>query len=248
MPKLIAYFPKLIVISLAFSLFLLDGFSQECVSLSNANWGVAANWSCDGVNRLPNCGDIVKIQTGHTITVDAQYNLEGCGPPIILDITGVLEFTNGNKLQLPCGSVLSLQTSGIVRKASAGGGLSTFISICDSVIWSARDRQLDGPTSFGGEILPVKLTSLRGDLINDFAMLSWVAASEQNNDYFTVYRSDNGEDWTLVEDILAAGNSNVENYYTTTVAGVQERILLKLEQTDFDGTATNLGVLELNQS
>ena len=74
------------------------------------------------------------------------------------------------------------------------------------------------------------------------------SASEQNNDYFTVYRSDNGEDWTLVEDILAAGNSNVENYYTTTVAGVQERILLKLEQTDFDGTATNLGVLELNQS
>jgi len=222
--------------------------AQECITLSNANWSVAANWSCDGVNRLPTCGDTVKIQSGHTITVSNQYNLQGCGAPIILDVTGILEFTNENKLELPCNSVLSIQTGGIVRKATAGGGTSTLISICSANVWTAGDGPLNGPISYGGEILPVELLSFSGKLINDFAMLNWVTATEQNSDYFSVYCSDDGKDWTLVEDVLAAGNSNIENYYTSTVYGIHDKVLMKLEQTDFDGTIAKLGLIELQKS
>ena len=78
-----------------------QGVSQECISLSNADWGVTANWSCDGVNRLPTCGDTVKIQAGHTVTLANQYNLEGCGSSMVVDVTGILQFTTGNKLHLP---------------------------------------------------------------------------------------------------------------------------------------------------
>ena len=94
----------------AFLLLVAPSFSQECLSLGNGNWGNTANWNCGGVNRLPTCGDIVKIQAGHTVTVANQYNLLGCGSSMIVDVTGTLQFTTGNKLQLPCGSILSIQT------------------------------------------------------------------------------------------------------------------------------------------
>ncbi len=137
---------------------------------------------------------------------------------------------------------------GVVRKATPGGGSSTLISICGANVWTAGMGPLNTPQSFGGEILLVELVSLEGKLVNDFTVLNWTTATEQNNDYFSIYRSDDGKNWILVEDILAAGTSNIECSYSSTVSGIHEKVLLKLEQTDFDGTTKALGVIELKHS
>jgi hypothetical protein len=232
----------------AFLLLVAPSFSQECLSLGNGNWGNTANWNCGGVNRLPACGDIVKIQAGHTVTVANQYNLLGCGSSMIVDVTGTLQFTTGNKLQLPCGSILSIQTGGVVRKSTPGGGSSTLISICGANEWTAGDGELNTPQSFGGEILPVELISFEGRVIDQNAHLSWSTASEHNNDFYTLYQSKNALGWELIEELEAKGNSNTRTDYSVVVSSFDGKMVYKLEQTDIDGTVKTLGVVELDNS
>jgi hypothetical protein len=234
----------LALLGLVFSFFVSQ--AQECLSLGTSTWGDTANWSCDGVNRLPTCGDTVKIQTGDTVTVDNQYNLLGCGPAMIVDVTGTLQFTTGNKLDLPCGSIFSIQKGGVVRKSTAGGGNSTLISICGSNIWTAGMGELNTPQSFGGEILPVELIGFEGELIDQNAHLTWSTATEQKSDYYSLYRSDEGSDWEFVKDVMASGNSNIRKDYSYIVYGLEGKTLFKLEQTDWDGTTKPLAIVELN--
>lgn len=222
------------------------GYSQQCESLVTGDWGNVNTWSCDGVNRIPTCGDTILVRSGNTVSVTNQYNLQACGLPIILDVTGILQFSNGNKLELPCNSILSIQTGGIVRKSTAGGGSSTLISICNSNIWTAGDGPLNGPISYGGEILPVELIRFEGEINGSDAELKWSTATEHNNDYFSIYRSEDDVNWLLAQVVLASGNSNVRNDYSVIVSNVETNTLFKLEQTDFDGSEEALGIIELS--
>jgi len=70
----------------------------------------------------------------------------------------------------------------------------------------------------------------------DRVAVSWVTATEINNDYFTVERSRDGESFEAIGSRKGAGNSSVEQYYTfldaSPLAGIS---YYRLRQTDFDG-------------
>jgi hypothetical protein len=86
--------------------------------------------------------------------------------------------------------------------------------------------------------LPVNLTMFEAQKVKSEVHLSWVTASERNNDFFTVYRTTDGVEWNEIGTQRGAGNSSVENKYQMTDYNPLQNatnVYYKLRQTDFDG-------------
>jgi len=101
----------------------------------------------------------------------------------------------------------------------------------------------------GGVItLPVKLVNFTASLADRQVELNWTTATEENNDYFTIERSENGTDFDSVMSLRGAGNSTVQLKYSemdntpVTTAAVYYR----LKQTDFNGAYEYSRVIRLD--
>ena len=88
----------------------------------------------------------------------------------------------------------------------------------------------------GGGPLPIDLVSFGANEIDDNVQISWTVASQVNNDFYTIHRSTDCENWEEVSKLSGAGNSNQlmeyilfddEPYYGTSY--------YRLMQTDYDG-------------
>lgn len=83
--------------------------------------------------------------------------------------------------------------------------------------------------------LPVELLSF------DYkcGSLSWSTATETNCDYFQIFSSEQGDQWTLLGTVNGSGNSNqIQHYqYETSVSSTY----FKLVQVDFDGNSHSYG-------
>ena len=91
----------------------------------------------------------------------------------------------------------------------------------------------------GGSALPIDLVSFTAACENNETELEFVVASQINNDYFSIYRSNNTTtDWNLVGEIEGAGNTSTQLTYkwidNNPLSGVS---YYKLTQTDYDGTS-----------
>lgn len=87
----------------------------------------------------------------------------------------------------------------------------------------------------GGGGLPIELLEFKAELVGDQVELTWVTATEINNEYFTIEKSD-GNEFRQVAIVPGAGNSSVTRYYSRIdydpFKGVS---YYRLKQTDFDG-------------
>jgi hypothetical protein len=83
--------------------------------------------------------------------------------------------------------------------------------------------------------------------INSGVSIYWSTSSEINNDYFTLERSHNGVDFTIIEIIEGRGNSTELNRYEYVdrqpVPGIS---YYRLSQTDFDGSREFFKILTAN--
>lgn len=84
--------------------------------------------------------------------------------------------------------------------------------------------------------LPIELIHFEAKANNDHVLLDWETASEIDNDYFTIEKSKDSEEWVSVNEVKGAGTSsniltyNVVDYYP--YSGVS---YYRLKQTDFNG-------------
>lgn len=84
--------------------------------------------------------------------------------------------------------------------------------------------------------LPVEFISINCSTGINAIILSWTTASETNNDYFTIERSDNGIDFYTIGIVNGAGNSNdVIEYIYNDDAPLFGNNYYRIRQTDFDG-------------
>tara|TARA_B100001559_G_scaffold320065_1_gene331140 strand:+ start:1440 stop:4295 length:2856 start_codon:yes stop_codon:yes gene_type:complete len=99
------------------------------------------------------------------------------------------------------------------------------------------------PFGFGsgssGNALPIDLVSFTGKVIEEIepiVLLEWVVASQTNNDYFTIERSRDMQEWETLETIMGLGNSNAQMSYSLTDDNALRGVsYYRLSQTDFDG-------------
>ncbi len=95
--------------------------------------------------------------------------------------------------------------------------------------------------------LPVSLLNFTGDCKEGNKTLSWSTASETNNNYFIVERSTDRSNWTVVEKVSGAGNSNtIQQYSLTDLSAEGETIYYRLTQVDFDGASETFDVIAVS--
>lgn len=94
-----------------------------------------------------------------------------------------------------------------------------------------------GTASGGG--LPIKLLSFEAVEDEGRVNLKWITATEVNNDFFTIERSQSGEEFEIMNTFQGSGNSSVTLKYLAVdhhpYAGLS---YYRLKQTDYDGTFT----------
>jgi hypothetical protein len=85
-------------------------------------------------------------------------------------------------------------------------------------------------------ILPIEIVSFTSECFDQVTVLEWSTASEVNNDYFSIEKSENGVVWETLAEIDGAGNSqNKKDYLFTDVSRYNGIYYYRLKQTDYNG-------------
>ena len=96
-------------------------------------------------------------------------------------------------------------------------------------------------------ILPIDLLSFTGQCNNNNIVLEWATASETNNDYFTIERSEDGTNWSVIGTVKSAGNSSIIQKYSFTADETNNKIsYFRLGQTDIDGKFQYFNTIQVN--
>lgn len=90
-----------------------------------------------------------------------------------------------------------------------------------------------------GSPLPIELIEFTAACGNDAVQLNWSTATETNNDYFSVERSTDAENWREIGTVTGAGNSQrlTQYEFLDPERGATARYY-RLQQFDLDGTST----------
>lgn len=87
--------------------------------------------------------------------------------------------------------------------------------------------------------LPIQLVSFDAFSKGNLIELNWKTATELNNDFFTIERSQSGEKFTDLFQVKGAGTKQTESrYLAKDVNPIRGTSYYRLKQTDFDGTAS----------
>ena len=238
---------KLKFIILIFLMLLtLNMNASKIESVKDGLWSKNSTWN----NTAPSnttCYDTIIIHTNHTVKIKPDIDISSCQPVyIILDGTLKLVktgfFTYYN-LYLPDGSAISVSSSGSIKGKDGFLG-STKIYAGNDVIYDKRDGNVYGPDYIAqdGTTLPIELLSY--DYNYDTKKLSWVSASELNNDYYTILIMK--VDGTYVSKTIngAGTTSNITKY---SVLINQSDCYIYVKQTDYDGKEEELFVLYIKK-
>lgn len=96
--------------------------------------------------------------------------------------------------------------------------------------------------------LPIELASFEGTDENCSIVLDWTTATEENNDYFLLERSYDGENFEVIATIDGAGTSNQAINYSYTDTRVSANNYYRLKQVDLDGTETTFKTIQINSN
>jgi len=212
---------------------------------SSANIIVLGNATMAGGTFGPNDGSI--YVGGYMQLDNIQISFQGSAKGYIGTSAAAADFTSSGMYSGSYDATTTIGGSGNhLRDASnnpsstaglyvsVGGGQITDASKIDDIA-NAAGAGLDVSPEVWA--LPIELVSFSVEIIADYAQINWVTATEDNNDYFTVYRSFNGIDFYPIEDMInGAGNSSQLLTYNC----IDENVICgtsyyKLSQTDFDG-------------
>lgn len=110
------------------------------------------------------------------------------------------------------------------------------------------------PPGFSGDCvgiisLPVELLSFNGECHENGITLRWITASEINNDYFIIEKSEDGQHYSITGMIDGAGNSNQMLEYTfEDTEPSSSGVYYRLRQVDYDGTLYECPVIYISPS
>ncbi|MEP7170434.1 MAG: T9SS type A sorting domain-containing protein, partial [Bacteroidota bacterium] len=109
-----------------------------------------------------------------------------------------------------------------------------------SSVTTVAAQSVYGPFTLGSiSPLPIELVKFDATYNGKSVDLKWITASEKNNDYFTVERTKNGNDFLTITKVPGAGTSTSAHYYSANDETPQNGIsFYRLMQTDFDGQSS----------
>jgi Secretion system C-terminal sorting domain len=101
-------------------------------------------------------------------------------------------------------------------------------------------------TAGSAQSLPIELLSFEGALNKKKVVLTWQTASEKNNDFFTIERSADNENFVAIGKVAGARQSDVVRAYQyLDVAPLKGINYYRLTQTDLDGHTNTLKTISI---
>lgn len=95
---------------------------------------------------------------------------------------------------------------------------------------------------------PVELLSFTGKATANGNLIQWVTASEFDNDYFTLERSANGQQFATITTVPGAGTSTTQLYYNYLDKNApQGKSYYRLRQTDYNGSTSLSEIISVGQ-
>lgn len=141
------------------------------------------------------------------------------------------------------------------RWTNVGGSASidgNTLSITGAEIPASATRGISGNyTTFGSKskstVLPIELVSFTANCNGRSALIEWTTATEKNNDFFVLERSNDALNFKEIARIAGAGNSIEPISYAYTDFGVRNGDnYYRLVQVDYDGTSTASEIIVAN--
>jgi hypothetical protein len=157
-----------------------------------------------------------------------------------VDLAGTLGGALGNNLRL----LIDRDGDGFADNdvTPVAGSFSGTVVTFSGINLQNGDRFTIGNTDLSSP-LPIQLISFSATAQETEVKLQWSTASELNNDFFTIQRSQDAERWEDVVEVKGAGNSQVRLDYETIdglpYSGIS---YYRLKQTDFDKQYSYSGV------
>jgi Secretion system C-terminal sorting domain len=103
------------------------------------------------------------------------------------------------------------------------------------------------PISICSVPLPIELVSVDVECISGTVEISWITATERNNDYFTIERSKDAINFEKVGVLKGSGNSqNFMNYSFNDTNYLEGISYYRLKQTDYDGNFEYSSIVSVN--
>jgi len=126
-------------------------------------------------------------------------------------------------------------------------GSGSHNALTNKAVWTGLDVFSDFTAIGDGSPLPIELLNFTAIANKQVVDLEWITASETNNNYFTVERSQDAINFEEVLTKAGAGNSNQVLYYQDNDKDPHKGIsYYRLKQTDFNGdfSYSNLVVVQ----
>lgn len=181
------------------------------------------------------------------------------GPSQVISTTSTT--LNASNSYSPNGTITNYSWQQVTGPASATlSNANTAVPVVSNLVGGAYQFQVTvtdvaGATNSAvttvtvNSALPVEWLYVKGQRSGNTNVIQWGTATEQNTDYFSVERSEDGSQFTSVGKVTAAGNSTtVKDYSFNDVNIPSGPAYYRLKQVDKDGKAKLSKVILINAS
>ena len=244
--------------------------SNGCSQVSISDFSFDGEGANDIANNTSGCstneyGDFTNlsanVNAGSTYTVTASTLAGACTGSHFPAFVGIFADWNldgdfddtdehvysGSGQLAPCFSTSISVPSGAISGNAVLRIIIDFHSIPTNPCGSYNFGETEDYTLTVDGVLPIELTSFKGQLKDEAVELSWRTESEINNDFFTLERSKDGVDFESIAEISGAGTTNHANNYSHYDFAPFEGInYYRLMQTDFDGKFTYSDIIQVS--
>ena len=146
-------------------------------------------------------------------------------------------------------------TSPVINKGNGAyfdaGAVPDLSSITTDLDGNQRIRKIIelGAYEFNSYVLPVEIVNYTAQSDANRSRLKWTTHTESNNKEFIISRSGDGKNFKEIGRVAGAGNSTTEkDYFFYDEHPASGNNFYRLEQLDFDGNKTEVGVRVVNIS
>ena len=96
-------------------------------------------------------------------------------------------------------------------------------------------------------VLPIELLSFEIKYFSNYNELEWITATETNNDYFVLERSENASDWIEIGRVSGSGTSQSTKKYSFKDSGFKNTLnYYKLSQVDYNGDSKKSKIIAID--
>jgi len=218
------------------------GYPENCMYYSNNTNGGSFYFEVDS-NRL-DAKFISYTGSGGTVAP-----LVRDGFTIFKDVNKIQNLTVAKNVPL----TLTASWRGTYNWPSNGAATTQSVTINNastgSFIYTVRDANTCLQDVFNVTVtlpLPVSVISFDATLKKDMVSLVWATEREINNKFFSIERSTDGNNYSLLENVDGAGTSSIQQKYHLNDLHPAEGInYYRLSQTDIDGVRQNIEVKKI---